>query len=296
MVARHLYAAFTHGLGAGSNGPGPVTPMRRRRLALFLAAAFVSPFAFLDLALPAARLVAPLGAAWVAVLVLAGVLQREGRPASSRTGVVLGVLGSVGAAAGKVLLTGGSRSPFYGLLLALAPAVALVVPEVPPASVGAGALAVGVGVAIRLAEGRGLMDAAFWAALAAGIAGLSVTAAWLARRQLVREIEHERRGRVALWYLAEARASRLELVRIAEGDRLAAAIFREVNGPLGAVRSNLNCLLRNADAPAAERRELLLDSADALERIAHAIGHLPVAAGAAGSGSLTHRPGRPFLE
>ena len=68
--------------GAGLYGlrVAPSATMRRRRLGMLLAAAFIFPFAFLDLALPNGRSIAPVGIAWAGTLFAASLFQREGHP------------------------------------------------------------------------------------------------------------------------------------------------------------------------------------------------------------------------
>ena len=262
--------------GAGLYGlrVAPSATMRRRRLGMLLAAAFIFPFAFLDLALPNGRSIAPVGIAWAGTLFAASLFQREGHPVAANLSALISVLVSAGATAAKILLTGGSQSLFFGLLFTLAPSVALVVPEIPAAAAGAGALCFCAGIWIRLSEGRGAADVFYWATLATAIAALSLSAAGLARKQFGRQLELERERRQALQDLAAAEVRRLRLERLAEAGQLAAAVSHEVNNPLAAVRANLACLIEEAAGPAAERDELLKETAAAVERIAETIGQL----------------------
>ncbi|HET6414476.1 MAG TPA: histidine kinase dimerization/phospho-acceptor domain-containing protein [Anaeromyxobacter sp.] len=248
--------------------------MRRRRLGMVLSAGFIAPFVLLDLGLPHGPWIALVGITWAGVLVAAGLFQRDGHRHAANVWALLAVLVSAGATTAKILMNGGSQSLFFGLLFALAPLAALVGPEIPAAAAGTGALSICVGTWIRISEGRSLLDVVYWGTLGTGIATLSLTAAELARRQFARQLELERERRQALEGLASAEVRRLQLERLAEAGRLAAAVSHEVNNPLAAVRANLACLLEDLDLPAAERSEVLKEMVAAVQRIAETIGQL----------------------
>ena len=258
------------------SGPlaAPSAEMRRRRLGMVLAAAFIAPFAFFDLALPNGGWIALVGIGWASLLFVGSLFQRDGHRHAANAGVLLAVLVSAGGTTAKVLMNGGSQSLFFGLLFTLAPSVALVVPEIPAAAAGAGVLSICAGTLILLSEGRSLIDVVYWAALGTGIATLSLTAAALARRQFARQLELERERRQALEDLAAAELRRLQLERLAEAGRLAAAVSHEVNNPLAAARANLACLLEELDGPPTERGEVLKETVAAVQRIAQTIGQL----------------------
>jgi signal transduction histidine kinase len=70
----------------------------------------------------------------------------------------------------------------------------------------------------------------------------------------------------SLLVLASAERERLQLERLAEVGRLAAAVAHEVSGPLSAIRSNLACLLRDPELAEPDRRAALLDAHAAVEQ------------------------------
>jgi signal transduction histidine kinase len=248
--------------------------LRRRRFGLLLAGGALAPFSLLDLTLPNGRVVALAGVAWTAALLTAGLLQRPWRPRLAAAGIALAVVASVGGTLAKVQATGGSPSPFFGLLLALAPVAALVVPELPGAALAVGLLGAVGGAAIRQAEGRGAADVIYWMALAGGCIAVSLYASGLARRQARRELALERQQREAQQELAQAEVQHLRMERLAAAGRLAAAVSHEVNNPLAAIRANLAWLQRECTAADAERREVLGESLEAIQRINLTMGQL----------------------
>jgi signal transduction histidine kinase len=247
---------------------------RRRRLAMLVVAATVPPFLGLHLALGAPRSAVVTGLAWALALLVAGLLQREDRPYTSALGVLVFALAYGAGTATTIVVSGGSRSPFFGLLLALGPCFALIAPELPGVNLGVAALCTGAGVWIQRADGRDAADVALWAALALVVSALAMWAAVLSRRYGERQLELERERREALEALARAEVERLQLEQLAEAGRLAARVSHDVNSPLSAARSNLACLLAEGDIPPEERHAALQETVEAVQKIVDSVARL----------------------
>lgn len=247
---------------------------RRRRAILLAAAAVSAPFVLLELAMPSGGLLALIGCAWCAGMLMAALLQREGHPLGCAGGMLLVCAVWLATSLVKIQLTGGSESPYVALLFAFAPCVALLVPELPGLALVGAVLSTVAGTLVRVSERRSAVDVASWAILASMVAGMAVYAAALARAQAERELRLERERRQALEALSTAERAGLETRQLAEAGRLAAAIAHDVNGPLSAARSNLSCLLEDPALPEDDRRDALRETREAVQRIIDIVGQV----------------------
>jgi signal transduction histidine kinase len=247
---------------------------RRRRAAMLAVALAMVPFVVVDFTLPPPGVLGLVGSAWTLHVLVGALLQHEAHPRWCAAGVLVATVASAACSVTMIALTGGTTSPLFALLMALAPCIALFFPELPGMALGSAMVAVAAGVAIRVGEGRDALDVGYWGALATAVAGLAVYAAALGRRQAERELALERDRRQALEALARAEVARLQLERLAEAGRLAASVAHDVNGPLSAARSNLAALGREPTLPEEERRAALRDALEAVQRVIETIGRL----------------------
>lgn len=247
---------------------------RRRRAGMLAVTLAMVPFVVVDFTMPPLGVLGLVGTGWTLLVLLGALLQHEAHPRWCAGGVLIATVASAAGTVTMIALTGGTISPLFALLMALAPCIALFFPELPGMALGSAVIAVAAGVAIRIGEGRGALDVGYWGALATAVAGLAVYAAALGRRQAERELALERDRRQALEALARAEVARLQLEQLAEAGRLAASVAHDVNGPLSAARSNLAALAREPALPEEERRAALRDAGEAVQRVIETIGCL----------------------
>jgi two-component system, NtrC family, sensor kinase len=243
------------------------TTARRRRAFLVATAGVLLPFVVADALLFPGLRIAAVVAMWLAALLVGALLQHPRHPLACTVGVILATVASLASSLAMIVMTGGSTSVLFSLLVALPPCVALYFPELPAVAVGAAVVSIGSGATICLREGRSWLDVGYLIAVSIVVDGSAISAAALVRRNTERELARERERSQELEALANAERERLQLERLAEVGRLAAAVAHEVSGPLSAIRSNLACLLRDPELAEPDRRAALLDTHAAVEQV-----------------------------
>ena len=273
--------------------PEPI--IRHQRTTLVLGAALVAACYLIDLVQPNTAWTASVRTGWVAALLLGAWLQRPERPRGARLGAHLAALATGVAVLVIVAVTGGTRSVFSGMLLATPFAVLVGLPAYPTSAALSGVALVGGGVALRLREGQPLVDVGSWVIVSSAMTTLATYGTVASRRLWWKEVLAERERTEALAGLAESERRRAESERFAEVGRLAAGVAHQVNNPLAAVKANVRWLAQGAaaEAPAAERREVVDDTLAAVERISDIVADLGRAARPAGEDPVP-TPARPF--
>jgi len=246
----------------------------RRRVATIVAAGAAFPFVVFDVIFLADKRIAAVGAVWTLGLLCGGLLQDRRRPWACAAGVLVAALATQAGTLAMILMTHGSLSPLFGLLVALPPCMSLFYPELPAMALGTAVVSIGGGVAIRLHDGRSALDVGHWAAVAGVVAGLALSSSALVRRHAERQLALERERRQALEALTRAERERHQLEQLAEAGRLAASVAHDVNGPLSAVRSNVACLLDDAGLSEQDRRTALRETQEAVQRIIDTVDRL----------------------
>lgn len=166
--------------------------------------------------------------------------------------------------------TGGTDSPYFAFLPMLPLVFTIAVPDMPLASLLAGACAGGAGLARVGAEGVRAPQAAFWVLAFSTTTLYAVMGSVFHRRQRVRErrlVEERARAEAVL---AESERQRARAERLALVGRLAAGIAADVARPLSAIGASAGEIERRAAAACGTDPDLALVFGDvraALERI-----------------------------
>lgn len=258
----------------------PAQIIRHQRRTLLLAAVLVAACYLIDLVQPNVALNMAIRTAWVASLLLGAWLQRPEHPRAAVVGAHLAAVMTGAAVLGIVALTGGTRSVFSGMLLATPFAVLVAIPAYPASAALTGAALLGGGAVLRMAEGQPATDVASWVVVSAVMSALATYGTVASRRLWWKEIEAERERAEALAGLAESERQLAESARLAEVGRLAAGVAHQVNNPLSAVKSNVRWLAEAGAAAAgeSERREVVDDTLEAVDRISEIVADLRRAA------------------
>lgn len=258
----------------------PSQIIRHQRRTLLLAAALSAACYLIDLVQPNVALNMAIRTAWVAALLLGAWLQRPEHPRGAVVGAHLAAVMTGAAVLGIVALTGGTRSVFSGMLLATPFAVLVAIPAYPASAALTGAALLGGGAVLRMAEGQPATDVASWVVVSAVMSALATYGTVASRRLWWKEIEAERERAEALAGLAESERQLAESARLADVGRLAAGVAHQVNNPLSAVKSNVRWLAEAGAAAAgeSERREVVDDTLEAVDRISEIVADLRRAA------------------
>lgn len=182
-------------------------------------------------------------------------------------GISAGVCLAFGAVAWG---TGGTDSPYFAFLPMLPLVFTIAVPDMPLASLVAGACAGGAGLARVAAEALRAPRAAFWVLAFSTTTTYAVIGSIFHRRQRARErrlVEERARAEAVL---AESERQRARAERLALVGRLAAGIAADVARPLSAISASAGEIERRAVAACGRDPDLALVFGDvraALERI-----------------------------
>ena len=157
--------------------------------------------------------------------------------------VALGAASS-GSLVLRALLTGGADSPFFHWMLAMPLVIAVVLQELPRATLAASVTMVLGGLAIVIAGGRPWIEAIKWAILASGMSGLAIYASVAYRRLRFREQA-----------LREATAVAQERARSSDQalqarDEFLSVASHELRTPLTALKLQTERALRKPPHPA----------------------------------------------
>lgn len=220
-------------------------------------------------------------AVWLLSLsVLASRAGRSPTPPKTGLGFLTSIL-SMAAVLGLALLSGGSQSIFFFVLVMVPLMTGLVAPGDLHNQGLQGLIAVGGGVGVLLYEGAPFTRIVSWSVVVAiGLAFALVSSEALRRRQ-VQFLSLERERADALEKLAEAERLKADAERWAAAGYVADQVAHDVNSPLAAIRSSLHFALEELEGGRLDgTKEAIDDCSACVERI-----HVIVS-------DLSHRIGR----
>jgi signal transduction histidine kinase len=205
---------------------------------------------------------------WTAQIAVTGLLLGRLRERHERALLVLLGATSSGLFALLAWMTGGADSPMFHWILAMPLVIAVVLQDVPRATVAAAIVMVLAGPVILLGGGRGPGDALQWAFLASGMSGLAIYASVAYRRLRFREAA-----------LREAAAVASERARASEEalqarDEFLSVASHELRTPLTALKLQSDRALRKPPDPALASgpgKETLLNLSRQIDRLSNLV-------------------------
>ena len=233
-------------------------------------------------------------AAWLVLFAAAAFLtSRYSRQVDLVVGLAAGLV-AAGAMLALAALSGGTRSPFFYLLLLVPLLSALAAPEDRRTTAVLGVASAASGAWLLLREQTPLADVALLLSLSVLGTGYALVASTIHRRRQADFLRVERERADALARLAEAERARTSIERWAAMGQVADQVAHDVNSPLGALRSSLAYAREEILGGRAEGAlEALEDATACVERIRVIVAELGSRGGFPNAGSRGSTPTDP---